>query len=200
LAALTVSHGANNAPSWFGTVLARFAQALLKGGERVSMSDGMSRDLGSAARRAANSMVFLKPHAARADEAAAPANDGPAAPAPAPARAPAEQPSVISSGAEFAGSIAAPGELHVQGQIKGDVRGSTVMVCAGGRIEGDVIAETVIVHGAVRGRIFGRSVRIGAGADVVSDIRHASLGLDPAAEFEGSVKRVADPIAEAEAR
>lgn len=156
----------------------------------LAMSETMSRDLAGAVRRTASSMTFLK----RADGAEA-ANDE-AAPAPVAAG---EQPSVISSGAEFAGSIAAPGELHVQGIIKGNVRGASVTVCAGGRVEGDVIAETLVVHGAIHGRIFGKNVRICAGADVVSDIRHASLGLDPGAEFEGSVKRVADPLAEAEA-
>ncbi len=159
------------------------------------MSDAMTRDFTSTmanARRAASSMTFLKNGAGESQPA--PAANDPVAPRPG-----AAQPSVIAANAEFTGSVVIKGELHVEGVIKGNVRGVSVTVRAGGHVEGDIVAEQVIVHGFVKGRLFGKDVRICAGAEVDGDVRHTSLGIDPGASFEGSVKRVADPIAESEA-
>jgi cytoskeletal protein CcmA (bactofilin family) len=55
---------------------------------------------------------------------------------------------------------------------------------------GDVVAETVVIHGAVEGRVHGEHVRLWAGATVKGEIAHGSLGIDTAAVFEGTVKRI----------
>lgn len=109
-------------------------------------------------------------------------------------------PSVVSIDVEMKGSIVSRGELHIYGAVIGDVRAASLTVCTGGSVKGDVIAETMVIAGFVQGRVFGRNVKLGAGANVIGDIAHNSLGIDTSAEFEGSVKRHDDPIKLAETR
>jgi len=109
-------------------------------------------------------------------------------------------PSVVSIDVEMKGAIVSRGELHIYGAVIGDVRAASLTVCAGGSVNGDVIAETMVIAGVVQGRVYGRNVKLGAGANVIGDIAHNSLGIDSSAEFEGSVKRYDDPIKLAETR
>ncbi|MBC7768838.1 MAG: polymer-forming cytoskeletal protein [Phycisphaerales bacterium] len=100
-------------------------------------------------------------------------------------------PSIISANTEMSGSIATSDELHVHGKIEGDVRATKIVVCAGGVIKGDLTADTIVIHGAVEGRIDGQHVVLCSGAVVKGEVTHSTLGIDTAAVFEGSVKRVA---------
>lgn len=123
------------------------------------------------------------------------ANDDAASAEPAPAR---PDPSVLSANTEMKGSIATTDELYIQGKLEGDVRATSIVVCRGGIVRGDISAESVTVYGVVTGNIEGRDVRLCDGAVVDGEIRHQTLGIDPAANFEGSIKRVAAPAIAAE--
>jgi cytoskeletal protein CcmA (bactofilin family) len=96
----------------------------------------------------------------------------------------------ITKSTEMKGSIATPDELQIHGKIEGDVHAAKITIGATGVVMGDVVAETVVIHGAVEGRVHGQHVRLWAGATVKGEIAHGSLGIDTAAVFEGSVKRL----------
>jgi len=106
-------------------------------------------------------------------------------------------PSIISAKVEMTGSIVTTDEMHVYGTINGNVRAAALTVCTGGTVKGDITAETIVVQGVVEGRLYGRNILLRAGAMVTGEIRHNSLGIDPAATFEGHVKRVENPMTEA---
>ncbi len=57
------------------------------------------------------------------------------------------------------GTIVTPDELHIAGHVEGNVRAASITVRASGVITGDLVAETVIIHGSVDGRIFGQRVQ-----------------------------------------
>lgn len=152
----------------------------------------MTRDLNGAvqsvSRTASHSVSLLKAatHFSNGRGAPAAANESSAKPAPVrPAL------SVISPNTEMKGSITTTDELHVHGKIEGDVRAAAITVCAGGMVRGDLIAETIAIDGAVEGRIEGQHVLLRGGAVVTGEIMHGSLGIDTAALFEGTIKRVA---------
>jgi cytoskeletal protein CcmA (bactofilin family) len=98
--------------------------------------------------------------------------------------------SIISAHTELTGSITTTDELHVFGKIQGDVRAATITVCAGGTVHGDLTGETVVIEGTVEGRIEAQHVLLRAGAVVTGEIMHGSLGIDTAAMFEGTIKRI----------
>jgi cytoskeletal protein CcmA (bactofilin family) len=100
-------------------------------------------------------------------------------------------PSVLSANTEMKGSITTTDELYIQGRMDGDVRATSIIVCAGGVVRGDLTAESITVYGAVTGNLEGGHVMLCAGAVVDGEIIHSTLGIDTGANFEGSIKRKA---------
>jgi len=99
-------------------------------------------------------------------------------------------PSVISHSVQLTGSIETPDELHIYGNIKGNVRASALVIFKGGMVNGEVIADSVTVHGSVEGSIQGKKVHLVSTATVRGDIFHDVIGIDPGAQFEGASKRI----------
>jgi cytoskeletal protein CcmA (bactofilin family) len=99
-------------------------------------------------------------------------------------------PSVISHSVQLTGSIETPDELHIYGNIKGNVRASALVIFKGGIVSGEVIADSVTVHGSVDGSIQGKKVHLVSTATVRGDIFHDVIGIDPGAQFEGASKRI----------
>ena len=83
------------------------------------------------------------------------------------------------------------------------MRAQMLIVGESATVKGEVIAEEVIVHGRVVGRLRGLKVRLSASARCEGDIVHKTIAIESGAHFEGSVQRQDDPLgkaAKAEAR
>lgn len=106
-------------------------------------------------------------------------------------------PSIISADVKMKGSIVSQGEVQVDGNIEGDIRASSLTIGNTGAVSGEVIAETVIVRGSVKGQVRGKKVQLCTGAKVEGDITHASLSIEPNAIFEGQVRHSQDPLNDA---
>jgi cytoskeletal protein CcmA (bactofilin family) len=106
-----------------------------------------------------------------------------------------ETTSSISRGVTVAGEIFGDGTVQLFGRIKGEVRASTVLVNEGAEVEGDLVAEELIIAGRVKGTIRATTVKLAATAVVQGDIFHRSLSIDPNARFEGLSKREDDATA-----
>jgi len=57
-----------------------------------------------------------------------------------------------------------------------------------------VIADDIVVHGHVKGRVRGLKVRLTSSAQVEGDIIHKTIAIESGAHFEGSVQRAEDPL------
>jgi cytoskeletal protein CcmA (bactofilin family) len=99
-------------------------------------------------------------------------------------------PTDVSANAEMKGSITPSDSVEVRGKIEGDVRAASITVAAGGKVKGDLTADVITVQGFVEGRLQAQDVRLVAGAEVMGEIAHGSLGIDTAAVFEGTIKRL----------
>lgn len=143
---------------------------------------GISSAMANARRSASESVTKLKSGLAPKTGAMEAANEG-ASPRP--------EPSVISANTQIDGSISTTDELYVQGKVEGDVRATSVIVCEGGMVRGDIKADSIAVYGVVTGNLNGGHVLLCAGCTVDGEIRHAGLGIDPGANFEGTIRRVA---------
>ncbi|MDA9926413.1 polymer-forming cytoskeletal protein, partial [Amylibacter sp.] len=56
------------------------------------------------------------------------------------------------------------------------------------------VADDIVVHGRVVGRVRGLKVRLTATARVEGDIIHKTIAIESGAHFEGSVTRQDDPL------
>ncbi|HRO10554.1 polymer-forming cytoskeletal protein [Amaricoccus sp.] len=120
--------------------------------------------------------------------AAAPAMAAPAAPKAKPA------PSVLSSDLTIIGNVKSSGDIQVEGIVEGDVRAQVLIVGESATVKGEVIADEVVVHGRVVGRLRGLKVRLSASARCEGDIVHKTIAIESGAHFEGSVQRQDDPL------
>jgi cytoskeletal protein CcmA (bactofilin family) len=92
------------------------------------------------------------------------------------------------------GKIECNGPAQVFGRIEGELRASDLLVGDGATIDGSVIAQNVTVCGRIKGTIRAVRVKLQNGGAVEGDIFHRSLSIDENSVFEGSSRRVENPI------
>ena len=98
---------------------------------------------------------------------------------------------IIAEGLKIVGSVTAEGLVEVNGQIEGDLYGTSLVVSPKASILGGIQAERVVVNGRVEGPIHGGEVVLKSRAHVVGDIEHDTLAIDAGAYFDGrSVRAV----------
>jgi cytoskeletal protein CcmA (bactofilin family) len=100
----------------------------------------------------------------------------------------------IGSGTSIVGNIVCDGPAQFYGHIEGEVRGSELLIGEGAEVVGNVIAQEVIIRGRIKGTIRAVRVRLQATGAVEGDIFHRSLSIEDSALFEGSSRRVENPI------
>lgn len=133
------------------------------------------------------------------------------APAPKPAAAPSSTPSssmspppsapkakppasTLSTDLHIKGNLKTSGDIQISGTVDGDIRAHLLTVGEGSTVKGEVVADDVVVHGRVVGRVRGLKVRLTATARVEGDIIHKTIAIESGAHFEGSVTRQDDPL------
>jgi cytoskeletal protein CcmA (bactofilin family) len=99
------------------------------------------------------------------------------------------QVSAISRGITVVGRIFGEGTVEVFGRIEGKLSASTISIYEGARVEGDLVAEDLIIAGEVKGTIHADRVRLNSTAVVEGDIFHRALSIEENAHFDGSSKR-----------
>src|SRR6516165_6889462 len=100
-----------------------------------------------------------------------------------------EAASSISSSLSIIGKIVGHGALTIFGQVKGELRASTVVIAEGAQMEGDVVAEELTIGGYVKGTIHANRVKLNSTAVVEGDIFHRTLAIEENARFEGTSRR-----------
>lgn len=98
-------------------------------------------------------------------------------------------PSVISADMNVLGNVISEGVLDIDGKIDGNVRCFSASIRENGKIRGDVMADTVYVHGTVEGLIKAKHVILYASARVIGTIMHESLTIEDGAFVDGKFKR-----------
>ncbi len=93
------------------------------------------------------------------------------------------------------GNLVSKGEVHIDGQLQGDLHALQITVGESARITGGVVADEIIVRGAISGSIRGRRVVLQSSSHVEGDVFHQQLGIEQGAYFEGKSRRVDDPLA-----
>jgi cytoskeletal protein CcmA (bactofilin family) len=100
----------------------------------------------------------------------------------------------IGAGTSIVGNITCDGPAQFYGHIEGEVRGSDLLIGEGAEVVGNVIAQEVTVRGRIKGTIRAVRVKLQATGAVEGDIFHRSLSIEDTALFEGSSRRVENPI------
>ena len=102
--------------------------------------------------------------------------------------------SLIGPDLTISGNLESKGEVQIEGEVQGDIRGMNVIVGERARITGGIVAEEVVVRGHLLGSIRGKRVMLQATSHVEGDIHHQSLAIEQGAFFEGKSRRSEDPL------
>ena len=105
-------------------------------------------------------------------------------------------PSIISSDMIVNGALAAGGDIQVDGKVQGDITSGSLTVGEKAVVEGEILAEEVIVRGKIVGSIRARKVQLCSTCHVEGDIYHQALAVETGAYFEGNCRHSDDPMKE----
>ena len=99
-------------------------------------------------------------------------------------------PTILARDLKVDGDINSAGLIEIEGIIKGNISGNTVILREEGSIEGEINAQSLSIRGAFNGKIKAKSVNISGKAKVVGEIEYESLSVEDGASIEGQFKRV----------
>ncbi len=120
----------------------------------------------------------------------------PAASLSAPAKAQAATPhaagsslTIIAQGCRFDGTVSGSGDIHVQGELLGEVASSgTLVVAENGTARANIHARTVIVAGSVQGDVSAdEKIELTPSANLRGNITAPRIMIQEGATFEGQV-------------
>jgi cytoskeletal protein CcmA (bactofilin family) len=93
--------------------------------------------------------------------------------------------STIGEDLRITGNVSSKGEIHLDGEVHGDVSCVALVLGESATLEGNVTAEDVVIRGRLIGSVRGLRVTLQAMSHVEGDIYHQSLALEQGAYFEG---------------
>jgi cytoskeletal protein CcmA (bactofilin family) len=96
-----------------------------------------------------------------------------------------DAPSILSNNIKVMGEIKSEGEVHIDGQLVGDIQCDILHIGVNGMVKGKIRANTLRVSGAVEGRIIVTSVFLASTARIVGDVFHESIAIEPGAFVNG---------------
>lgn len=101
---------------------------------------------------------------------------------------------VLNRRVTIVGSIAFDGEVVLGGHVEGDVRCKSLEIAERGSVDGDIVAERVVVLGEVAGSIHANEIVLKTACTVSGEIYHRHLVLEDGCFFEGQSRRDNDPL------
>ena len=107
---------------------------------------------------------------------------------------------LIGEQTEIRGDVQFAGGLHLDGVVKGRVmstdKQATLSIGATGRVEGDVWAARVVLHGHVNGHVYAEQhVSLGAKARVNGNLYYRTLEMAAGAKVMGQLVLQEEPLA-----
>ena len=93
--------------------------------------------------------------------------------------------SVIGSEVTISGNLSGNGDLHLDGAVEGDIRCNSLTLGAGGRVKGNIAAETATLAGTVGGTVSARTLVIEKSAKINGDLSYESVSIETGAQVDG---------------
>jgi cytoskeletal protein CcmA (bactofilin family) len=96
------------------------------------------------------------------------------------------QRALIVSGVNVKGNLETDGELHIDGQIVGNVSCGRLAIGKDGAVRGDIKADEVVVSGKAEGVIRTHRIMLQESARVMGDIFYEIISIEEGAQFIGA--------------
>lgn len=102
---------------------------------------------------------------------------------------------LISPGTLLTGDVKFSGDMHVEGEIKGNIsgEGGLLTIAGNGEVEGDIKAARIIIDGTVRGNVFAlEHLELAPGAVILGNIYYKVIEMAKGAQLNGSMEHLSD--------
>ena len=93
--------------------------------------------------------------------------------------------SVIGKALKVTGQLESTEDIHIEGEVEGDVRGVSVRVDQTAKVNGTVYGDTVEILGTLNGKIEAQKVILTSTAHVSGDVVHQDIRIDSGAHIDG---------------
>ena len=103
--------------------------------------------------------------------------------------------STISEDLTITGNVESKGELHLNGRVQGDVRCVALVMGENAQLEGNVLAEDVMILGQLIGSVRALKVMLQSTAHVEGNLVHKTLAVEHGTHFEGESRPSENPLA-----
>ncbi len=97
------------------------------------------------------------------------------------------QHTIIPPGVTITGNLSSAGDVHVEGEIHGDITCRGLTLTGQPMIKGSVKAETVRISGTFDGQVQAKKVALTKAARMTGDIYYETLEIELGASFQGKV-------------
>jgi cytoskeletal protein CcmA (bactofilin family) len=101
---------------------------------------------------------------------------------------------VIGADLIVTGNLESKGDVHIEGEVRGDIHAKRIVISQRARTTGTLVAEEIMIGGSAQGSIRGNSVTFQSSSRVEADVFHKSLTIEQGAYFEGRSRRSDDPL------
>ena len=102
--------------------------------------------------------------------------------------------STIGEDLTITGNVTSQGELHLNGQVQGDVHCVALVLGENAQLQGNVVAEDVMVRGRLIGSVRALRVTLQSKSHVEGNLFHKSLSIEQDTHFEGESRPSEDPL------
>ncbi|MCG8562980.1 MAG: polymer-forming cytoskeletal protein [Hyphomicrobiales bacterium] len=109
-------------------------------------------------------------------------------------------PSVFIEDLTITGQVRSLGNIHVKGNVKGDIAGAGIVIGEKAIVDGVILADMIEIRGRMKGVVYSNKVKLHSGSWFEGDIHHSSLSVDDGAHFVGQSLQSDDPKAMATKR
>ena len=94
-------------------------------------------------------------------------------------------PSILSKSLKIRGDLVSSGMIEIEGIIDGNISSNSIILREEAEVEGEMIAESIIIKGSFRGNIRAKNISISSKARVFGAIEYVCLAVEDGASIEG---------------
>jgi cytoskeletal protein CcmA (bactofilin family) len=102
--------------------------------------------------------------------------------------------SVISKALKITGQLESTEDIQIDGEVDGDIHGTSVTVGQNAKVKGSVYGETVELAGKIDGKIEANKVVLTSTARMHGDVIHQNIRIDSGAFIDGHCRPGSDKV------
>ena len=95
--------------------------------------------------------------------------------------------SIIGEGIEFSGEINTEGNIHLDGIMNGVIKAQEVVIGPNGEFEGEIIAETLIINGKIKGKFIIKNLNIKKEGFLQGKAKYEIIIVDSGGRVQGEL-------------